>query len=251
MSNPLELFQQSFSLTIKKPSLILGLIYFGAAMLIGLGVGAIAVLGGFLGIASLAAINNTWISVIALILAGFIGLIILLIVQAIFNIFSYKGFAQIETTGNYNFDEISQTIRQRLMPTIVVTIITTILLTILFAIMIIPAYLLFQELGIIIGILISMAILFFASPLFINAVPIVVLERTGGIKAIQKSISFGIKNYIFNLAAIFVMMAATVVLAVLSIIPLVGMVISYLFTILSIFYLLKIYAENTKRSPGL
>jgi len=242
---------QSFSLAIKKPALILGIIYFGAAMLIVLGMAAIALLVGALGIAFLAAINNMWISIIVIFLAGIIGLIILLLVQAILNIFSYKGFSQIEISGNYNFDEISHAIRQRLVPTIVVTIITTLLVFLLMAIILIPAYFLFQEIGIFIGIFIAIVILFFVSPLFINATPIVVLEKTGGIKAIQKSIAFGVKNYIFNLAAIFVMLAATAILTVLSIIPIVGIVISYLFTIVAVFYLLKIYAENTKRSPGL
>ncbi|MCR4335492.1 MAG: hypothetical protein NUV57_03060, partial [archaeon] len=171
--------------------------------------------------------------------------------QAIFNIFSYKGFSQIEISGNYNFDEISHAIRQRIMPTIVVTIVTTFLVVLLMAIIIAPAYLLFQEIGLAIGIFIAIIIIFFVSPLFINVVPIVVLERIGGIRAIQKSIGFGVKNYLFNLAAIFVIMAATMILIVLSLIPVLGIVISYLFTILSSFYMLKIYAENTKRSPRL
>jgi len=251
MNNPIELLQQAFSLTFKKPSLILGIIYFGIAMVIGFGVATIAVVAGLLGVGFLAAISNVWVTLTAILIAALIGVVVLFILEAALNIFAYKGFHQIILTGNYNFDEITETIKRRLVPAIVMSLIVGLLFLLLFAIPAIPLYLLFNEIGVIIALFVYFVLILIVGPFFLNATPIVALENVGGIAAISKSFSFGRKNYLFNLASMAIMLLLMIPLILLSLIPLLGLVVSYLFTIFTTFYTLKIYEENIKRTPGI
>lgn len=250
MNNPIQLLKESFSHSIKKPALIMGLIYFGLAIVITLGVIVVGALVFIVGASLLGVINNFYVSVLGLIIGALIGLLFLLLLQAGINILGFKGFSQVINNGNYNFDEIIDTIKKRIVPTIVAMIITSIIFLLVLAILVIILFLLLQELGLLIAIGIYLIFALIVGPLFLVASPLVALDNVGGFEAIVKSISMGTKNYLFNLANIALIIFLTFALILLSLIPIIGFVISFYFTILYTIFIIKIYEENVARSTG-
>ncbi len=249
MNNPIHILQDSLSTSMKKPSIILGVIYFALVVVISLGVAVVAIIAGLLGIGVIAAIGNVFVSIAILFVAAVLALIVLLVIQGGMEILAMKGFHQIIETGNYSTDYIIDTIKKRLFPTIVATVLLTMFYLLVLVILLGLFYLILQDIGIIVGAVLFAIFLFFAMPLFINVTPIVTLESVGGVEAIGKSIRFGARNYLFNLANIVLLCVLTIGLLILSIIPIINLVATIFFTILYTMFLINVYRENSARSP--
>lgn len=248
MNNPIELLKESFSHSIKKPALIMGLIYFGLAIVITLGAIVVGALVFLVGAGILGVINNFYVTIISFILGALIGLLVLLFLQSGINILGFKGFSQVINDGNYNFDEIIDTIKRRIVPSIVAIIITSIIFLSVLAVLVITLFLLLQEIGLFIAIGLFLIFALIVGPLFLVVTPLVVLDNVGGFEAVVKSISMGIKNYLFNLGNIALILFLTFALVLVNFIPIIGFVASFYFTILYTIFIIKIYEENKARS---
>ena len=248
MSNPIELLKESFSHSIKKPALIMGLIYFGLAIVISLGVAVVGILLFIVGAAILGVVNNFYVTILGLILGALLGLLFLLFLQSGIKILGLKGFSQVINNGNYDFDEIIYTIRKRIVPSIVAVIIISIIFLLVLAVLVIVLFLLLQELGLFIAIGLFLIFALIVGPLFLVVTPLVALDNVGGFEAVVKSISMGTKNYLFNLASILLIGVLTFAMVLLSFIPVIT---PFYFTILITIFIIKIYEENKARSIGM
>ena len=253
MANPIESLQESFSLGVKKESLIFGLILFVLSIAIVLVVALFGGILGFIGLFILAIIDNVYVTLIALILALIIGAIILLLVQSAIDIISFKGFSMIAKTGKYDFEVIMDTLKERLIPTTILLAIISFLIVVIGALIGIPLFFITEAINIpllfpILVIFILLIAYFFISPLLITAQPRIILERTSAIKALTDSIKIGGKNYLFNLSSIIILGVVCCILTLLSLIPLVGLIVVIFIGILQTHYLIKIYEENNQRS---
>ena len=101
MNNPIQLLKESFSHSIEKPALIMGLIYFGLAIVITLGTIVVGALVFLVGASILGVINNFYVTIMGLIVGALVGLLVLLFLQAGINILGFKGFSQVINNGNY------------------------------------------------------------------------------------------------------------------------------------------------------
>ena len=248
MKSPIDIMQESFSLSMRKPSLLYGLMYFGLSIVISLGAAVLGFIIGIIGVFMLAAINIAYVTLAAIALGVLILIIALIILQALFDIFFYRGIDQIRKTGNYDIGEVRKQIKSRILPTTFLIILVILIVILSMAIVIIPPFLLFNELGLLAGILIYLIVVLFAAPLLMMATPSVILENVGAIQALGRGIRLGTRNYLFNLGGIALLMVLTFIVVILSLIPLINILVSFFMTIVFTHYLLGMYEENRQRA---
>lgn len=248
MKNPIELLGESFSLSLNRASLVLGAVYFAIAMVIGLGIGAIAVVGGIFGIGALAVIENIFVKVAIIGTIALIGFVVLIVIQAIMNIFALTGFGQILQRNTYNFEAMGDSVRMRFFPTLMAMLIVLFIYALVLGILAGVFYLPFKEIGLIIAFIVFLVFVFFTMPFFMLVSPTVVFENVGGIEAVGRAMLYGRRNYLFNLGTILTIILLAIPMMLLSLIPLLGLLVGFFFTILYTIYIVKIYQENKARS---
>ncbi|HZX19616.1 MAG TPA: hypothetical protein VFF13_01220 [archaeon] len=248
MKNPIELLGEAFSLSINPASLFLGAIYFAIALLIGFGISTIAVVAGLFGIGALGLIENIFVKVAIIGTIALIAFVILIVIQAIMNIFALTGFGQILQRNTYNFEAIGDSVRMRVFPTIVAMLIVLFIYALVLGILAGVFYLPLKEVGLIIAFFVFLAFVFLTIPFFMLVSPTVVFENVGGIEAVGRAMLYGRRNYLFNLGTIVTVILLAIPMMLSFIIPPIGLLVSFFFTILYTIYIVKIYQENKARS---
>ena len=266
MKNPLERFKEALKTSIKKEAIIFGILYClliaAITLILGFGIAVVAVIS----LLTLAVVNNYIINAIAVLIGLLLISIILLLMQAMFEITSLTGFRQILNVKTTNFEHIANTIKKRIIPFFAYLVITLLFYSIIIAIPTVPLYFLFQTIGAIIGIILGAIIVLAFTPIIIMIPPIIALRDDTIIESIRNGIRLGLHNYTYNLVAIAIMIIAGLVISIpsmiasfLSIIPGIGVFLSIIGSILTIpftiyatilltLYTLKIYEENIERT---
>ncbi len=248
MRSPLDLLQESFSLSLKMPAIIFTVVYIVIALLSTLAVAAIGAVIALAGIFVLALINNLTLNIIATIGALAVAAVILIILNAVFEIIFYKGLHQVSKKGSHDFSEIKGTIAKRIGPLIVFNVIVLVLVLLLSGIIAVPLYFLLNKIGIAIAVALIGFIVFLASPLFIIGVPLIILENEGALASLGITVRTGLTNYLFNITSIVLLIIVCFITVLISLIPILGWAIAFLVAIFEGIYLIRIYEENRQRA---
>ena len=212
------------------------------------GLVAVAALIGFGGFLALAAINITMLNLIAILVAIIITIPTIIAIQAFFDILITEGYYQIIHDGRHDSEKIKKAVFDRIIPYIIFMIILGLIYIFIFGFFTIPLFLLFQETGLIAGVILTIIVGMLIAPIMLVAQPFVILENYSGIEATIKAMQLGMKNYLFNGACMVVILIVSIILTIASLIPVLGLLISFYMGILIAIYIIEIYQENKARA---